>query len=409
MNICINCVQDENLIDKINEINQISKCTLCNSSNRSINLNDFTSIINEVISNNFQKLNIYDKYTDYQINEGKHLLEYSLSEIVGLITEDLVRYDDEIISNVSNELKENFEEGNFYDGEELFYDDDSFYDYREIDDSYHIEEWNYFVNKIKHETRFFLDYTDTILSDIIKYLPNFKKGTNDLIINLKGNKKNIYRARYFKSDKDKNEILNDPIKQLGCVPKIRAKIGRMNPAGISIFYGALDVRTCLDEIKLKPNGKAIIGTFKIIEDLRILDLTKLNEVNHAKVLSYLDNDFYKKVSILKFLSHFESEISKEISKDESELEYIPTQYITELLLTNKEFNLDGILFTSSLTKKENIIIIKSSTISQEDYLNDEEFPYIPVSNVKNKIELDTKELLFAKKTRDKKYVIESIK
>jgi hypothetical protein len=118
-----------------------------------------------------------------------------------------------------------------------------------------------------------------------------------------------------------------------------------------MFYGSLDPETALEEtIDDSDTGVgrvASIGTFNVIKQLEVLDLTQDHEVPSI----FDTNRSYLRSSLI-FLRNFEEEISKPIEKDGAEhIEYVPTQVFTEymrhLYRDQSGNNLDGILYRSS--------------------------------------------------------------
>jgi hypothetical protein len=125
----------------------------------------------------------------------------------------------------------------------------------------------------------------------------------------------------------------------------------MSPAGIPMFYGSLDPETALEETINASDigvGKiASIGTFNVIRQLEVLDLTQ----NHEIPSIFDTNRSYLRSSLI-FLRNFEEEISKPIEKDGAEhIEYVSTQVFTEynkhLYRDQSGNSLDGILYRSS--------------------------------------------------------------
>jgi len=156
-----------------------------------------------------------------------------------------------------------------------------------------------------------------------------------------------------------------------------SKNNRMSPAGISFFYGGMDPETCIHELRPDVNEIIIVGTFKLIQPLFILDLSvKFEEWKSIFDPDYsLDyEEFYKP-----FLLHFIADISKPIRRTDNELEYVPAQIFTEFIKTinfrsdylhydqnGKEADvfLNGIMFRSSLKEGGlNIVLFRGPDIS----------------------------------------------
>ena len=149
------------------------------------------------------------------------------------------------------------------------------------------------------------------------------------------------------------ETLNTAL-ALGTVPRDKAIYSnRMSPAGIPMFYGALDPETALKETvdRTSENDEvASIATFISLKETKVLDLTEL-----PNVPSLFDQNNGHMRSALKFMHSFVADLSKPISKDGMEhIDYVPTQVFTEyvryLYISIEGDRLLGIIYPS--TKQE---------------------------------------------------------
>jgi hypothetical protein len=141
---------------------------------------------------------------------------------------------------------------------------------------------------------------------------------------------------------------------LGTVSRDKAIYSnRMSPAGIPMFYGALDPETALEETIDRTSENemvASIATFKTLKEIKILDLTEL-----PSVPSLFDQNNGHMRSILKFMHSFVADLSRPISKDGMEhIDYVPTQVFTEyiryLYVSIEGDHILGIIYPSA--KKE---------------------------------------------------------
>lgn len=227
--------------------------------------------------------------------------------------------------------------------------------------------WQDFVRMVKHQTRFhFLaqkedgayeaDYLtpDQILSEIAELLRKFEmlrqvpEGTP------------IYRCR-TRQPHD-NWTLNE--EQLGAPPSERASAGRMNPAGISYFYGAFAIGTAVGEIVSHPPTAVGIGTFVNTHPLLVADLTKL-----PPIPSIFDSGQRNEREALLFLREFTRQISRPVKKDGTEhIDYVPSQVVCEYLAQVFEIDssgkrLEGIVFPSSIKPGcHNIVLFPSDRV-----------------------------------------------
>ena len=141
------------------------------------------------------------------------------------------------------------------------------------------------------------------------------------------------------------------VNQLGPPPSQQARYSnRFSPAGIPMFYGALDEDTTIAEIydtDKKQRRIASIGVFENIVPLRILDLTNL-----PPRPSIFDDLSVSERDPLRFLHEFVRKSTKSIRKDGREhVDYVPTQVVTEyfrhIFKTDDGNCLHGILYPSA--------------------------------------------------------------
>ena len=140
--------------------------------------------------------------------------------------------------------------------------------------------------------------------------------------------------------------------ELGPPPLDRARhANRMSPAGIAMFYGALDEETAVSEVHRLSRRKCevvTLGHFRATRDLRLIELRALPEV--PSIFSEIRRNLRPGVS---FLRSFVKDLAKPIEKDGREhIEYVPTQIVTEYLRyrfhDQKGFSVDGLIYPSSL-------------------------------------------------------------
>ncbi|MCJ7541599.1 MAG: RES family NAD+ phosphorylase, partial [Desulfobacterales bacterium] len=126
-----------------------------------------------------------------------------------------------------------------------------------------------------------------------------------------------------------DKVLKAPIKELSAPPAMAAKHGRMNAAGISVFYGATDAETCIAEVRPPIGSHVVVGRFKIIQNIRLLDLNILSEIYATG--SYFDQEFKRRKGHAAFLQRLVGELTKPVMPNKETLGYLPTQIVAEYL------------------------------------------------------------------------------
>lgn len=183
----------------------------------------------------------------------------------------------------------------------------------------------------------------------------------DLITTLKAGTP-LFRARTF------NDRRPEKAHEMVSPSPRQASQGRMNGAGISVFYGALDADTAAAEVY---DGKDFVQVAELrpIRDLAIADLTKVPDLSPFDP-AVKGGDFENAA----FLKGFVRDVARPIVRDGREhFEYAPTQYLTEYLRWQLEppyVELDGIAFPSARTEGTNIVVF----VGPEGCLDDLQLP-----------------------------------
>lgn len=208
--------------------------------------------------------------------------------------------------------------------------------------------WESFCQSIKHERRFFGDEAIALLDKILgPILDGRQKLFRNVVrtIGPEDEERFIYRGRIANEESARARIYGAPIAELASPPTALATAGRMNSAGISVFYGSADAETAVAELRVPVGGIAVVGRFEIIRPLRLLDLTRLEVINND--LSLFHPDYFTMHSYASLLRGFHQEIRKPVIPGRETLEYLPTQVVAEYLWTRGERSVDGLIFGSS--------------------------------------------------------------
>lgn len=155
----------------------------------------------------------------------------------------------------------------------------------------------------------------------------------------------LFRARIAKDPE--NLYL---VSEMGAPPPEAARGGRSNPEGISYLYLASDESTALAEVRPQAGQIVCIGSFEF-EHLRVVDLTDLRK----RYSPFLLDDVSKVGSSASKLALFEA-VSEEMSEpivDSRSREYLPTQYICEMM---KSLGFEGVRYRSSQGNGFNFVL-----------------------------------------------------
>lgn len=195
--------------------------------------------------------------------------------------------------------------------------------------------WHDFTRVIKHSKRFLFsiaeeetgefDRDDSLrphefLSALARVITEV-----DLVRSLPAGT-SIYRARVHKHGENfvHASELGTPIVELSRYSN------RMSPAGIPMFYGALDEQTAIAETFDSQKGTNVcitIGRFSTARDFPVVDLTKVPDVP-----GLFDRSKRDVRAPIRFLQHFIKDFSAPVTKDGREhIDYVPTQVVTEYI------------------------------------------------------------------------------
>lgn len=249
-------------------------------------------------------------------------------------------------------------------GEEPFFGREEGYEETPVSDYEYQELWESFCNSVQHDTRFFNEHAIGILKGIFDGIKSGKleDGRSPIYEIGRGTRiDSVFRARVVRSGADMLRFVNNPSKELGPPPKNIATTDRMNPAGVSVFYGALDEHTCTAELRLAVGESAVLGKFRIARNLRVLDFTRFKEFQGP--VSMFDPSFSSVISQRKFLRRFRHEITRPIRPTDQEISYVPTQAVAEYLAKIHKPPIDALINPSAQTKEgRNIVIVSHAAV-----------------------------------------------
>ena len=215
--------------------------------------------------------------------------------------------------------------------------------------------WDRFSKQVKYKTRYVffrlpgkssdvdIDDPDEIpISEMLDHFGRILSETRLLRILKPGDI--FFRARIHLRDKVCNNVKE-------CGQPLANELfnsNRMSPAGISMFYGALDEQTTLVETHDTGDEKVItISKWESCRALRFLDL-----MNIPALPSIFDSKNRNMRPNILFLNSFKLEIVRPLVEDKfASVDYVPTQvfteYIRHLYMDSRGNRYDGILYPSS--------------------------------------------------------------
>ena len=203
-------------------------------------------------------------------------------------------------------------------------------------------EWDF--HSLKNDIREtpFLVLKNDLANQTYNLLEKLAKSIISEFINVK-----LFRGRTLTSGNPENSDFLAP-------PKVITNEGRYNHLGVPVIYAADSKKTCFNELR-KPENHLYIAEFEIKENLKLLDLTNIEE--------YEESDLLKAIIVSSVIS------SKADDNSKHKPEYYFTRFISDCC---KYLKFDGIiypsvqigigvnfvLFNTGLLKEKNIIKIE---------------------------------------------------
>jgi hypothetical protein len=187
--------------------------------------------------------------------------------------------------------------------------------------------WEKFADEIKSTNRFHIQNTlnlsklQHLLNRYVKLIPKGKK---------------YYRARISEN------IDGYKIGEMKNPPPEKAKAGRANPLGISYLYIANDIKTTLYEARASLFDYVTVGDFRLKEEIKVINL---RGDTYDPIILAEQGELEDFLIHLPFITKLEQELSKPRRRSDNELDYLPTQYLSEFI---KSIGFDGVEFQSSL-------------------------------------------------------------
>ncbi|TCB65874.1 RES family NAD+ phosphorylase [Acinetobacter sp. ANC 4178] len=368
--ICEDCLNDKYLIELIiTTSSKIKICCCCKMEKKCGQYEDLANELEEVIFEHYSLASSAERWwsSDNYSGEGDDL-ECIIQEILGQEIPEI----DEIISYLCEK-----DAWNVRDGDTSFFDNTESYVYRKSYDDYFEEYWSYLVDELKTKRRFFSDSAKKLFQEIFHDVENmYASQTHSSghgysknkvpVIRTIAKETQIFRARRADTYEECITYLQNPDKELSPPPSKFAQQGRMNAKGVSIFYGALHIETCIAEMRPSIGSYLVLGTFSPKRELKILDF-KLLESSYP-VLSYFQPDFKYQSMHKEFLRKLHKLISLPVINGHED-EYLITQVLAEYLAYVRDNNFDGISFESTqFDGGANIVLFPKDKLRDTDNL-----------------------------------------
>ena len=312
MKFCSQCFNDTDIKSIIETINNQDICDITGTSSAHI----YDTDKHKLLTGNFELLlNTYTPISELgdkfdKANAVK--LKYDLSGGSWDIFNPVCKHTDvyNILKNVCSEK--------YNEARELFDEDVIIQEVYDV--AYNKEHsllknytWEDFTYSLKHNNRFHSSHLNLkILEKICATSINKHK---------KGEK--FYRGRISQQDAL-------PKEEMGAPPIPLTADGRVNSAGIQCLCLSSDIKTTINEVRAGIFDYITVGTFELLEDITVVDFRIVNKISPF-IFDANGLDLTEYVINRHFLNKINDEMGKSIRKNDSKLDYVPTQYICDYI------------------------------------------------------------------------------
>ena len=335
--VCHDCIGDPFLADEVKGKGSNGLCGYCGKKRKALTLEKLAERIHEVLQEHFRLSHIETPWSG------------SGYPVIDLIA-DMAGLDEKVADDVRAFLSEPYEYEAMTDGAENPYYSDAHYEEHRPDEWGFLETWDAFRREIRSRSRFFSTSAEDALRSIFGDLSTLRtSGDQPVIREITPDDEGrfIWRARTAQSTKELEAILSAPVREIGPPISRLAKGGRMNAAGIPVFYGALDEGTCVAEVRAPVGSHVVVAKFEMLRPFRLLDFDSLTKIYVEG--SHFDPGYSVRLGRASFLERLVREMSRPVMPTDEAFEYLATQAVAEYLAHKAEPRLDGIIFRSSQT------------------------------------------------------------
>ncbi|MGY2293626.1 RES family NAD+ phosphorylase [Pseudomonas sp. SDO528_S397] len=329
VNVCSECVYDPFLVEQIRLKGCVVACGLCNSTRTCWPLREIVFYVEGALDKHLcvGTHRHVDSDNTTTVSHGESA-EHWISLMFGSAAGEL------IVGAVCSNLK--------------YFQRDGKYLKRPHTHGHIGLKWGEFEEGVRHGNRFFNKHAREYLDWLFEGVHTYSAESESLAVVRVLTPEHalpIYRARTCMTPAGVQEINADPAIQLAAPPRALAGEGRMNPAGVPVFYGAFERITCVAELRPPVGGTVVSGEFRLTEPVSVLDFKRFETADLGPEPSVFDPDYFLKSGRREFLKYLHDMITAPVPPG-SERNYLVSQFIAEYLATCVEPCIDGVIFKS---------------------------------------------------------------
>jgi hypothetical protein len=363
--ICSNCIRDEYLKHAIEQgIGEVDECFYCNASAPTISIWNLAERCDAVIDFFFEVSSLTMGVVHFDRTPEGDDLSTVLHKLTGL--------DGVALEDLHETLSEKWFDHNTQ--EEKYGEDPWFVESSETTAQISFE-WEQMERSLRDTARLFNPAAANLLEKIFgPVMEDRTHGGHSVVIRVGPGHpiSSLFRAREFETLQELQEAFEHPESRLGPPPVGSGRAGRMNCAGIPVFYGATKTSTAISEVRPAVGANVAVASFKIIRELNLLDLSNLGALSIPPEASKFSPITVERATRRNFLRTLIDRLTTPVLPGLANNDYLITQAIADFLATHTNLNLHGILFPStqdaikdSMTK--NVVLFrKASTVLRSE-------------------------------------------
>lgn len=332
MQFCSKCFRDLEIVSIIEHSPRRGKCPICGAKNVSLYDTDEDTELDGILDS------LLEIYTPLE-NLPKGFPHEELKQLHEILTEDWELFSDigrvKIIDIVKSLSPTMLRDMPALFSEPLGILEKLDEEYLKKHSIFGGQTWADFVEQIKYKNRFHTNSINTTLLEgyckqITKYIAV--------------DKQLFYRGRISRNLRGFKRT------EMGAPPKEFVTEGRANSLGISRLYLAYESETALHEIRAAEFDYVTIARFKLLTPISVVDLKKIGRI--SPVLPTVD--CLELAINQEHLRKIAYEIGRAVRRSDSVLDYLPTQYICDFIMSIKGDDgkslFDGIEYQSAMNR-----------------------------------------------------------
>ncbi len=323
MNCCINCFSDPDIKEIIEKLGAVGNCDYCEAKSIFIYSIKNDRTISDMLTELLAIFDVSDNFSpSYPADR--------IFSIADMLIQELRIFNCE--AGIAIDLLKTLCEGTYNDNPKLFrvpvgvaaLNDNTFLKDNVLLGGY---TWEQFVETIKHQNRFFSNiFNIDVLQRFFPFITRkIASGTT------------FFRARISQSSAGYSNPTD-----MKAPPKNLAAAGRINSTGEPCLYLADSVKTTLHEVRAGIYDFVSVGEFVLREDIDIINLTAIDSISPFRRMDQLEY-----AANIRDLSKIATELSKPLRRFDSQLDYLPTQFVCDYI---KSCGYKGIEYPSTMHK-----------------------------------------------------------